>query len=262
MGHQIFRASRLTFEALARERPTVLVFEDFHWADQSSEALLKHLLPLVESAPLLLCCPTRPDPVPPGARFCARAGEDHPGRYTEVVLNQLSPAETAELVRNLLAVELSPRLRQIFARGEGNPFFLEEVVRSLIDMGAFERDEASGRWQVVTSIDEITIPDTIQGVIMARIDRLDEEAEQVLRAAPVIRRASWPRTRRRSPTTSRPWTRTRACSASAGTRSSAPCWNARSARRSSAGARTISRSSVCSARSSISVLRTRRLSGA
>jgi class 3 adenylate cyclase/tetratricopeptide (TPR) repeat protein len=189
MGHQIFRASRLIFEALARERPTVLVFEDFHWADQSSEALLTHLLPLVESVPLLLCCPTRPDPDTPGARFRATAAQEYPDRYTEIVLNQLTPAETAQLVHNLLAVELSPRLRQIFARGEGNPFFLEEVLRSLIDMGAFERDELTGRWQVGANIDEITIPDTIQGVIMARVDRLDEESKRVLRTASVIGRS-------------------------------------------------------------------------
>ncbi len=75
----------------------------------------------------------------------------------------------------------------MFAKTEGNPFFLEEVARSLIELGAFERDEA-GRFRVAAAAEEVTIPDTIQGVIMARVDRLDEEAKQLLRTASVIGR--------------------------------------------------------------------------
>jgi class 3 adenylate cyclase/tetratricopeptide (TPR) repeat protein len=189
MRHQIFRASRLYFERLALERPTVLVFEDFHWADQSSEGLLEHLLPLVETVPLLVVCPTRPDPDTSGGRFLAYAGKNHSERYVEIRLAQLSDADSGRLVQNLLQIELSPKLLRIFKKTEGNPFYVEELVRSLIDLGAVERDEGTGRWELVANVDELAIPDTIQGVIMARVDRLDDEAKQVLRTAAVIGRS-------------------------------------------------------------------------
>ncbi len=188
MRLQIFRASRLYVERLARERPTVLVFEDFHWADASSAALLEHLLPLVVSAPLLVCCLTRPDPESPGGLFRELARRDYAGCSSEIVLSQLSAEDSARLVQQLLDIEPSPRLQPLFRKTDGNPLFLEEVVRSLIDMGAIVRDEESGRFRISTRIGEITIPDTIQGVIMARVDRLDEEAKQVLKTASVIGR--------------------------------------------------------------------------
>ena len=77
----------------------------------------------------------------------------------------------------------------IVHRAEGNPFFLEEIMRSLIDGGAVVRDTRTGHWKATSHIETVTIPDTIQGVIMARVDRLDEELKQVLRSASVIGRA-------------------------------------------------------------------------
>ena len=74
----------------------------------------------------------------------------------------------------------------IVRKAEGNPFFLEEVIRTLIDMGAIERDASSGRWHATAEIETVSVPDNIQGVIMARVDRLDEQVKQVLRTAAVI----------------------------------------------------------------------------
>jgi class 3 adenylate cyclase/tetratricopeptide (TPR) repeat protein len=188
MRHRIFRASRLYVERLADERPTLLIFEDFHWADPSSEALLQHLLPLVESARLAVWCLTRPDPDSPGGRFRALARADYPNRSSELALSQLSDTEATDLVKHLLQLEPSPRFAPLFRKTGGNPFFLEEVVRALIEVGAIERDSETGRLRVSARIDEITIPDTIQGVIMARVDRLGEDVRQVLRTASVIGR--------------------------------------------------------------------------
>ena len=71
----------------------------------------------------------------------------------------------------------------------GTPFFLEEIVRTPIDAGAVVHESATGRWRATAEIETITIPDTIQGVIMARVDRLDEEVKPVLRTASVIGRS-------------------------------------------------------------------------
>ena len=191
MGGQIFRASRRFFERLAYERPLILVFEDWHWADQSSAGLLEHLLPLVEIAPLLICCINRPDADSPAAQLRGVARDKHAGRYTDIVLSPLDGAESVRLVENLLAIdERSSRLRElVLSKAEGNPFFMEELVRSLIAMKAVVQDEATGRWRAIMSPEEISLPETIHGVIMARIDRLEESLKQVLRLAAVVGRS-------------------------------------------------------------------------
>jgi predicted ATPase len=118
-----------------------------------------------------------------------RAFKDHGRRYTEIRLNPLSPTECTDLMNNLLSIEnLPPRLRQVIVeKADGNPFFIEEIMMTLIDKGAVRPE--NGHWKAASSIETIAIPDTVQGVIMARIDRLDEEAKQVLKSASVIGRA-------------------------------------------------------------------------
>ncbi len=191
MGRQVFLASRRFFERLAQTQPLMLLFEDLHWADESSTLLLEHLLPLVNRVPLLICGVSRPEPKTPVFRLREIAAKDFERRYTEIRLSPLSQTESAELMRNLLEIENLPfRVGQtIVDKADGNPFFLEEIMRSLIDGGAVVRDSTTGRWRATTHIETINIPDTIQGVIMARVDRLDEELKQVLRTASVIGRS-------------------------------------------------------------------------
>ena len=191
MGRQIFRASRRFCERLARRHPLVLVCEDWHWADESSAALLEHLLPLVAEVPLLLCCVSRPDRDSSAARLREIAARDYAARHTEIILAPLSAADSAQLVHNLLAIDhLPPRMRGlILHKAEGNPFFVEEVIRALIDMDAIVRDDARGCWRATDKVGTINIPDTLHGVITARVDRLDEEVKQLLGIAAVIGRS-------------------------------------------------------------------------
>jgi class 3 adenylate cyclase/tetratricopeptide (TPR) repeat protein len=191
MGKQIFLTSRRFFERLARTQPTVLVFEDLHWMDESSTLLLEHLLPLVETVPLIIFGVSRPERDTPAARLRELCTRDFSAHYTEIRLSPLSDTESAQLVHNLLEIEdLPARLRELIVeRAEGNPFFLEEVIRTLIDTRAVMRDASSGRWRATAQIESVHIPDTIQGVVMARVDRLDEEVKQVLRMASVIGRS-------------------------------------------------------------------------
>jgi hypothetical protein len=94
------------------------------------------------------------------------------------------------LVGNLLEVEALPSLlrMRILDHAEGNPFYVEEVIRSLIDSGVVIHDETTEQWQATQPVEDIAIPDTLQGVLMARIDRLEEEARRVLQLASVIGR--------------------------------------------------------------------------
>ena len=191
MGRQVFLASRRFFERLAQAQPLMLAFEDLHWVDESSALLLEHLLPLVERVPLLICGVSRPYRKTPTAHLREIAAQDYANCYTEIRLAPLTQTDSAQLVRNLLEIEdLSPRVREMILRkAEGNPFFLEEIIRALIDASAVVRDPATGRWQATAQIETITIPDTIQGVIMARVDRLDEDVRRVLRTAAIIGRS-------------------------------------------------------------------------
>ncbi len=190
MGRQVFRTMRLFVSHLAGERPLILVFEDVHWLDGSSVELLEHLLPLTKEAPVLVCLVGRPEPDSPTLRLQHLAHETYADRYEELLLAPLSAEETRTLVGNLVGRrDLPVGLREaIDHKAEGNPFFVEEVIRALVDRGGLVPDERGG-WQISEKAQEITIPDTLQGVIMGRIDRLDEELKQVLRLAAVIGRS-------------------------------------------------------------------------
>ena len=186
MGAQILLSSRRFFEQLARKQPVVLVFEDLHWIDESSVELLEHLLPLVGVVPLLLICTARSEDQDAIGRLRLRARERDDERVTEIELSQLGTSEGERLLEGLIGTSLSPAERTlILGKAEGNAFFLEEIVRSLIATGALRRDEM-GEWRVPTRLAELTIPDTIQGVIMARIDRLEDDVKEVLKLGSVI----------------------------------------------------------------------------
>jgi tetratricopeptide (TPR) repeat protein len=191
MGRQIFIAMRRFVERLARVKSLILIFEDLHWMDASSAALVEHLLPLVERVPLLICGLSRPQLDSPSVRLHTIAHQDYAGCYNEIILDALSDMDSAQLVANLLAIDdLPDALRaMIVGKAEGNPFFLEEIIRSLIDSGAVVRDPPTGRWRATDQARTVIIPDTVQGVIMARIDRLDEEVKVVLQKASVVGRS-------------------------------------------------------------------------
>ncbi len=193
-----FRAVEMLIECAASERPLVLVCEDLHWADPTSTELLEQLLALTDRAPLLILCVFRPRTEHASWRVKETAARDYSHRHTDLWLDPLSASESETLVGNLLRVEgprpelvegLPPKLKwRILSHAEGNPFYVEEIIRSLIDEGAIVRDEATGRWQATRDVADIAIPDTLHGVLMARIDRLQEEAKRVLQMAAVIGR--------------------------------------------------------------------------
>lgn len=185
-----FHAVERLLASAASRGPLVLIAEDLHWADPTSIQLLERLLPLTEWAALLIVCVFRPQREHSSWRLRQTAVRDHGQWHTDLWLEPLSAAESERLVGNLLWLESLPvQLKtQIQERAEGNPFYLEEVLRSLIDEGAIAQEEATGRWLATRDIADIAIPETLQGVLMARIDRLREETKRVLQMAAVIGR--------------------------------------------------------------------------
>jgi class 3 adenylate cyclase/tetratricopeptide (TPR) repeat protein len=191
LGKQIFLATWRFFERLVATRPVALIFEDLQWMDEASAGLLEHLLPLIERAPLLIAGLGRPSWETPSDHLMGIIERDHVTRYTAIRLAPLTHIDSARLVRNLLEMEALPAELHdmVVDKAEGNPFFLEEILRALIDLGALQREAASGSWRVMAPIEGLTIPDNVQGVILARLDQLEEEVKGVLRVAAVIGRS-------------------------------------------------------------------------
>jgi class 3 adenylate cyclase/tetratricopeptide (TPR) repeat protein len=191
LRRQVFRCMRQLFEQLALRQPLVLLLEDWHWADRSSIELAEHLLPLADATPLLGCFVTRPDPEGPAARIRQFASERPGSRFQEVMLAPLSQEHSTALVANLVGTrELPVSLReQILRKTEGNPFFIEEVIRSLVTDGSLVRSSRGDAWQLVKRVEQVNLPDTIEGLLLARIDRLEEEVKQALKLASVIGRS-------------------------------------------------------------------------
>jgi class 3 adenylate cyclase/tetratricopeptide (TPR) repeat protein len=187
---EIFWAVQMLIESAARQRPLVLVCEDLHWADATSLALLERVLALTDRAALLLICVFRPEVKHLCWQLKETAARLYRHRYTDLWLEALSADESRALVGHLLLVEDLPSALQatILDHAEGNPFYVEEIIRALIDDGAIAYDDATGHWQATRKIGDIPIPDTLHGVLAARIDRLEEETRRVLRLASVIGR--------------------------------------------------------------------------
>ena len=176
--------------AAARECPLVLVFEDVHWLDVSSARMLEHLLPTACAEPLLFCVVSRDDPDSCVRRLLHTAARCLEDRCVELALSPLRPGVTEELVHALLGgAHLAAGLElAIRRRAEGNPFFVEEIVRHLIDVGALH-PRASGEWAPTAIVSDAAIPYTLQGTLTARIDLLPEGPKRRLRQASVIGRA-------------------------------------------------------------------------
>ncbi|HUF37630.1 MAG TPA: adenylate/guanylate cyclase domain-containing protein [Anaerolineales bacterium] len=173
--------------------PQVIVLDDLHWSDSASIDLLVHLFKLSETQPVLLVCAMRPERSAPAWTAREAAARDYPHRSTEIALTSLSADDTDALVNHLLLVaDLPAGLRKrILEKTDGNPFFIEEVVRVLIDNGVVEREDRPDgvRWRTRQDIEDIDIPGSLQSLLTARIDRLEEDARRILQLASVIGRS-------------------------------------------------------------------------
>lgn len=162
-------------------QPLLLIIEDAHWADPASTDLINYVARNIGEHPILLILSQRPDQAAPDW-----ADGEH---STHLALDDLDDAASLEIVRGMLGPLALPDALQdlILSKGGGNPFFIEEVVRALVDAGAL-RQEALGAWQLEHSVEAIALPDTIHGVIISRVDRLPQVERQVLQVAAVMGR--------------------------------------------------------------------------
>jgi class 3 adenylate cyclase/tetratricopeptide (TPR) repeat protein len=179
-----------TLEALKRlllresqEQPLLLVFENLHWIDAETQGFLDSLVESLPTARILLLVNYRPE---------YHHGWGHKTYYTQLRLDPLPPERAEELLQALLgddkgaqrAVPLQPLKQLLIARTEGNPFFLEESVRTLVETGVLAGER--GTYRLAKPLQSIQVPATVQAVLAARIDRLPPDQKRLLQAAAVI----------------------------------------------------------------------------
>jgi class 3 adenylate cyclase len=182
---ELLGAWRVLFSSLSAGQAMVAVVEDIHWADESMLRLLDELAERGDG-PLIFLCPARPD--------LLRTRPDWGGgrrNAATITIDALNHEESERLVSLLLDVdELPGDLRgRMLERSEGNPFYLEEIVHQLIDEGLLQRVDE--RWRAREGIADVEIPDTVQAVILARLDLLEPEERGVAQAASVVGRVFW-----------------------------------------------------------------------
>jgi len=160
-------------------RPLVIAFEDLHWLDKSSEDVAKNLLESIPGSRVLLIFTYRPE-------FVHTWGAK--SYHSQLTLHRLSNRESLEMVNHLLGTkEIERALEELLLeKTEGVPFFIEEFIKSLKDLKVIERKE--NVYRLSKDIHQLTIPSTIQDIIMARVDSLPEGAKEVLQTGSVIER--------------------------------------------------------------------------
>ena len=188
LRQRTFAAVASYFAGLAAAQPTVLVLEDLHWADPTSIELTQALFPLTDRVPLMLLVQFRPRRDEPSWQIHEAAARDFAHRYTAIDLRPLDADASNELIANLLKVEgLTDSVRTlILNKAEGNPFFVEEVIRSLLDAGIIVAED--DRFVATADIDSFAVPDTLAAVLTTRLDALPPEERKVVQAAAVIGR--------------------------------------------------------------------------
>jgi class 3 adenylate cyclase len=172
-----FEALRDLFIRVSHDRPFILAVEDFHWIDRISEGFLDYLIGWLPNTRIMLILLYRPE-------YTHQWGSK--SYYTKVGLDKLGTASSTELVHSILeGAEVVPELREIILnRSAGNPLFMEEFAHTLQENGTIQRKDQ--QWILSQKASDIQVPDTIQGIIAARMDRLEDNLKRTMQVASVI----------------------------------------------------------------------------
>ena len=183
---EVFWGVRKLLEGMAAERPLIIVFDDIHWGEDTFLDLLEFLAASKTEAPVLILCLSRPDinETRPSLASGAAVAES-------IELAPLGAEASQVLMQNLLGsadlpADLAERLT---ASAEGNPLYVEEMLRMLVDEGKLVDD--GGQWRATTDLSELRVPATIEALLAARIDRLGDGEQDVVEGASVIGQEFW-----------------------------------------------------------------------
>ena len=174
-----FEALRAFFIRESQEKPLVLAIEDLHWIDKTSEDFIDYLIGSIANAGVMLILLYRPE-------YTHQWGSR--SFYTKIGLDQLGTESSTKLVKAMLEQgEVAPELNQlILGRAAGNPLFMEEFTSTLLENGSIQKK--GGKYTLRIEPSKIQVPDTIQGIISARMDRLEDNLKRTMQVASVIGR--------------------------------------------------------------------------
>ena len=177
--HAVQEALAGLFSLASRRRPLLMLLEDWHWVDEASHDVIRQLADVCPSYPLMLVITYRPE---------VRIDWGSLRHLRATHLTSLGPVSSGQIIRSVLGADrvAEPLAARLHERSGGNPFFLEEVCRKLLEEGAVRVD--GGDAHVADTLDGLHLPDSVQAVIRARLDRLDRDARDLLRRASVIGR--------------------------------------------------------------------------
>jgi class 3 adenylate cyclase/tetratricopeptide (TPR) repeat protein len=180
---RLHEAIQLILANLCKRSPAVICIEDLHWADPSSVELLRNILSNFRFPAIFLCI------YRPTFNLFTSHQASTIKTYHEIRLQDLSPTDAQNMVESLLKTETVPNELKKFiqTKVEGNPFYLEEAINSLLETATLIPED--DKWKVMKPLTEANIPSTVQGVISARLDRLETETKRILQEASVIGRA-------------------------------------------------------------------------
>ncbi len=193
LRQRYFIAVHSWIATMCQRGPLVLVFADMQWAGASSLELLKYCLPLCETEALLMLLVFRPERDMPVWALAQHVEREYPHRLTQVELGPLDDAQSVELIAALIGFDtLPPETRDLIVKNAaGNPYYIQELIHSLVNSGVLVYDAETGRWRVTRTVTTLDLPDNLQRLLVARIDRLSAGERHVLQVASVIGSAFW-----------------------------------------------------------------------
>ena len=193
LRQRCFLAVRSWIEAASRRSPVVLVFSDLQWADDSSLELLKYCLPICDREPVLFLFSFRSEPENSIGNFHHHLNTEYPHRLRNVNLPPLTEEQSHQLINHLIGPETLPgeTCDLILRSAGGNPYYILELIRSLIDNGVLIGGRDGGAWRLTRRVTTLDLPDSLHRLLLARMDRLSSQQKLVLQVSSVIGSVFW-----------------------------------------------------------------------
>ena len=193
LRQRCFLAVRSWIEAASRKNPVVLVFSDLQWADDSSLELLKYCLPICDREPVMFLFSFRVEPENSIGDFHHYLNTEYPHRLQNVNLPPLTEEQSRQLINHLIGPETLPEetCNLILRSAGGNPYYVLELIRSLIDNGVLIDGREGGKWRLTRTVTTLDLPDSLHRLLLARMDRLAAQQKLVLQVSSVIGSVFW-----------------------------------------------------------------------
>ncbi|MCI0553964.1 MAG: DUF2791 family P-loop domain-containing protein, partial [Anaerolineae bacterium] len=193
LRQRFFLAIRSWIEGMSQNGPLVLAFSDMQWADDSSLNLLKYCLPICDNESLLWLLSFRPERETSIWEFYHYLEAEYPHRLTSVELLPLTQAQSLKLIYHLIGSETLPEETSslIIRNAGGNPYYILELIQALIARGVLARETDNGPWRLMRAVTTLDLPNSLQRLLLAHMDRLSTQQRSVLQTAAVIGPVFW-----------------------------------------------------------------------